>query len=194
MSGPPPSLRTYERMTRNFVTTLLVAFCTAAVIASPAMAGHAAPPGNSGQQQYTESLPEAGGTRPTREFSGGGHHGSPGSGSGGGAGQSGTGGGTPPSPTEAFGAAKAHRFAKAGPDGQAAARLAAAGAATPKKAAADVGAGAGSSSRIGQVVGQLTGTESSQGMGLLLPLIIVGTFALAVGFAVARRRPTRTRS
>jgi hypothetical protein len=182
-------------MTRIFASALVSAVCMAAAISSPAMAERDAPPGNSGQQQYTESLPVAGGTRPTRELSASSHHdGSSGPGSGGGAGQSGTGVETPISPTEAFGAAKAHRFAKAGPAGRAAARLAAAGLAAPKKSAAKAAEDTRTSSRLSQVVGQLTGTESSQGMGLLLPLIIVVTLALAVGFLAARWRPARTRS
>jgi hypothetical protein len=173
-------------MTRLFALTCALIACMSATVGS-AWAARDAPPGNAGEQQYTESLPEAGGTRPTRELAGGGHHGDSGGGG------TSAGGEPPASPTEALGAKTAHRFQKAGPDGQAAARLAAAGAATPRKAAGNSGDAEGSS-RLGQVVGQLTGTDSSQGMGLLLPLIIVATLALAVGFAVARRRPTRTRS
>lgn len=175
-------------MTRLLAFALALVACLAASVAQ-AVAARDAPPGNAGQQQYTESLPEAGGTRPTRELAAGAHSGDSQSGKGGPP-QTGE---VPATPASALGVKKAHRFDKAGPDGQAAARLAAAGAAAPKKVTGTSGSPSGSS-RVGQVVGQLTGTDSSEGMGLLLPLVIVATLALAVGYLVSRRRPIRTRS
>jgi hypothetical protein len=45
------------------------------------------------------------------------------------------------------------------------------------------------SSPVTQVVGELTGTSDSGGMGVLLPLLIVMTFLVAVAFVISRRRP-----
>jgi hypothetical protein len=46
---------------------------------------------------------------------------------------------------------------------------------------------------VGQVVGELTGTSGSGGMGILLPLLIALSAMFAAGFAFARRRPAQPR-
>jgi hypothetical protein len=132
------------------------------------------PPGLAGAEQYVETTPTVTGGNPT---SGGG---------GGGAGAN--------SPGAVIGHANADRLSALGAEGQATARLAAEGA--PKGARSGDGGGAsaqsGSSpSGVRQVIGELTGTSSSGGMGPLLPLLIASGAIAAVAFGIGRRRAGR---
>ncbi|HEX3905131.1 MAG TPA: hypothetical protein VH853_20015 [Polyangia bacterium] len=175
---------------------LLAAIAVLLVAAAPASAGarDAVPPGHSGASQYTETLPTGGGETPTSSVHPGGV-GGPGDGGGPGGGNSvgGTSGATPEvTPTQALGAHHAKQLEKLGPEGKAAARLAASAGAPAAHAAASHGGGDGSSP-VKQVVGELTGTSSSEGMGILLPLLIVMTALVAVTFIFARRRPASPR-
>ncbi len=129
------------------------------------------PPGLSGAEQYVETSPTVTGGKPTDSGGGGGR-----------------------SPAAAIGRANAERLDRMGADGQAAARLAAEGA---PKASLTGSAGRESgdpsgSSRVGQVVSQLTGTSGSSGMGLLLPLLIASGAIAATAFGIGRRRSGRT--
>jgi hypothetical protein len=169
------------------------------ILAAPAAAApKAVPPGHSGASQYTETLPTAGGEQPTGEVgaatpAGGGGKGNGPSSGGGSSGET----PTAPAPTtaEALGARDAKRLEKLGPEGKAAAALAAAASPTAADpggagAAARHAAGGDGSSPVKQVVGQLTGTSGSGGMGLLLPLLIAMSVLVAVAFVLTRRRPT----
>jgi hypothetical protein len=157
------------------------------------------PPGHSGASQYTETLPTAGGETPTKPI----HQSTGGAGSGKGGGGGGNSSGTTEgstaepapqfSPTQALGAKNAKHLEGLGPEGKAAARLAASAGLPAARSEAGHGAGEGSSP-VKQVVGELTGTSSSEGMGILLPLLIVMTALVAVAFIFARRRPARPRS
>jgi hypothetical protein len=176
------------------VTVAIALVISACVAGSAAAAQGVVAPGHSGTSQYTETLPTAGGETPTEAPA---HKAAaaPGGGGGGG-GDSSNGGeeaapvsGGSPSPAEALGSENAKRLEKAGPAGKAAAQLAAttSGTAAGKAAASGAHGGEGSSP-VGQVVGQLTGTSNSQGIGLLLPILIAMAAVLAFGFVIVRRR------
>jgi hypothetical protein len=184
----------------SFIRLIQAAVVTAAFLVSGPLAGSAsaAPqvvaPGHSGTSQYTETLPGAGGETPTEPTGRESAAGAPGGGgrSGGGAGA------TPAAPTTTespgtaavLGAANAKRLEKAGPAGRAAARLAATAGATPEvgKSPGSGGHEASAASPVRQVVSQLTGTSGSEGVGLLLPILIAMSALLALGFVVVRRR------
>jgi hypothetical protein len=145
--------------------------------ASAAAAPPLVPPGVSGANQYTETLPGPGGNEPT---SGGGAH-------------------NPKSAANALGQANARRLEALGPEGRAAAQLAAQGAGRDQSKSSlqghrglnSAGEGAGAAS---QVLGNLTGTSDSGGMGALLPLLILAAAVAAVAFFVTRRRSGQTQS
>jgi hypothetical protein len=201
-----PGARVLLHVNRLIRPALVLGALLLLTAASPAGAApRTVPPGHSGASQYTETLPTAGGEQATGEVApatpagggakgGGGGTGSGASG-GGGATDAGEAGPAPaPTPTEALGARDAKRLEGLGPEGKAAANLAAAAspAASPsghRSAAAKADA----SSPVRQVVGQLTGTSGSGGMGILLPLLIVASVLLAAAFAFTRRRPTEAR-
>jgi hypothetical protein len=132
-----------------------------------------APPGNSGIQEYLEIVPAAGGDRPA-------------------------GGGGQAARTR-LDAKTAKALRRLGPDGRAAAALAAAGAPGDARGAGGaqaLGSSAPSGSvatddggRAGAVVSALAG---GGGMGLAFPLLLLGTFAAALGL-LAIRRVTRRR-
>jgi hypothetical protein len=132
----------------------------------------AVPPGVSGANQYTETLPGAGGNEPTSNLHEKGQ------------------GPSAKTPAQALGHKNAAQLEALGPEGRAAAQLAAAG--TPPRApggkASERTAHSGGSSAIGQVLGQLTGTSGSEGMGLLLPLLIAAGILAAAAYAFGRRR------
>jgi hypothetical protein len=182
------------------VQALVLAIAAVLVVAAPAgAASKTVPPGHSGASQYTETLPTAGGESPTSSPT---HQGAVGSGSdkGGGGGTSGgtttEGGSTETAevtPAQALGAKNARRLEKLGPEGEAAARLAASAGAPAARSTPGHGASDGSS-QVGQVVGELTGTSGSAGMGILLPLLIAMTALVAVAFIFARRRPAGPRN
>lgn len=129
----------------------------------------------SGANQYTETLPGAGGNEPTSGA--GAHHG--------GANEN----------AKALGQANAERLESLGPEGEAAANLAASGATTNPTAhthgignATGVGSESDGRSALSQVLGSLTGSSGESGMGMLLPLLIIAMVFAAVGFAIRRRR------
>ena len=142
-----------------------------------------APPGNSGIDEYLETLPGPGGDVPTSPPAD-----PP---ANGGAGPRGGNVASPPAPPQLLGRRTARRFAQAGPAGRRAARLAAKtairrepvtpGASPP---AADDGKGA-----LAALASEaLSAGGSGQGMGLLLPLILVATLLAGGAFVMERRR------
>lgn len=190
---------------------------TIAIVALPtaAQAEYLIPPGNSAATQYTEAVPTAGGPKATNPSKHGGSK----------------------SPKQVLGNHNAKKLDAQGPEGRAAAEVAAAtapvaisgggqgtppappGHASPGKATNGSGGsdsnGNGSpsheasgdtpgstvgqeatlaseqipsgSSGLGEVLGQATGSSSGQ-LGLLLPLIVLGTIAWSVAYVVRRRR------
>ncbi len=166
-----------------------IALATACLLASvlPASslaADGAVPPGVAGANQYTESVPSADGNESTKSMV----H----------VGKSGGAGEDTSSPSATLGSASAEKLEDLGPEGRAAANLAAAGASGGKGGGGPIGmtggganqpdrASSGSSS-FDQVVGQLSGSDSSGGIGLLLPLLIVMAVVAAAGYLVGRRR------
>lgn len=147
--------------------TLLLAMPAAAAASHQTL-----PPGNSGADEYVEGVPGAGGDKPSGNV---------------GQGDDAGGGTLPPAAQEALGAQ--------GTDGEKAAGLAAATAPDDAKNAGsgtDEGSGGGkgsdpSGSRVGQVVEALTGS-GSDGMGVVLPLILVTTVVVALALLLSRRR------
>lgn len=158
---------------------------------SLASATRSVPPGVSGATQYTETLPGPGGEESTRQIGTEGRH------SGG-------------SAKDKLGDQNASRLEELGPEGKAAANLAAAGV-TGSAGGPGVGSGgvdthggtgtarerpagaeSSGSSPVGQLLGEVTGTSGSQGMGMLLPLLIAAAALIAVGYLVGRRRTIRT--
>lgn len=191
---------------------------TIAIFALPtaAQAEYLIPPGNSAATQYTEAVPTAGGPKATNPSKHAGNK----------------------SPKQVLGKDNAKKLDAQGPEGRAAAEVAAATApvavsggggsapATPGHASQEKGGnGSGSggsslngggspadrgsgnapgspagqeaipaseqspsgSSGLGEVLGQATGSSSGQ-LGLLLPLIVLGTIAWSVAYVVRRRR------
>lgn len=133
------------------------------------------PPDVSAANQYTEALPGAGGNTPTGAY--GGEH--------------------PQSPTKGLGHSNAARLEALGPDGRAAADLAAAGVPNrgqranshqTEKSTEGVGNG---ESGARQVLGHLSGISDSGGMGAWLLALIVAFAVAAAAFAVRRRRATQ---
>jgi hypothetical protein len=138
-------------------------------VASVAAAPGRVPPGNSAASQYHETLPGAGGNEQTRDIGGEGGR----------------------APAKVLGHANAARLEALGPEGRAAAQFAAQSA--PNNTARQPhGVGGASnpsgSSALSQVLGQLTGSSGSGGMGLLLPLLIAMTIVGAAAYALGRRR------
>ncbi|MFT3865050.1 MAG: hypothetical protein QM729_12315 [Solirubrobacterales bacterium] len=175
-------MSTIRRLSVGMFLLLLIAPAAATA------ASKTVPPGHSGASQYTETVPTAGGEKTTNTVHGG---------TLGGGGDGKGGGGSTSSPTLVLGAENAKRLEKLGPEGKAAARLAAAGGTSAHKSGGtghhgDGAAGSGGSSPLKQVAGELTGTSGSSGMGLLLPLLILATAMVAFGFVLSRRRPTGT--
>jgi hypothetical protein len=169
-----------------------------------ALPAHAAaeyyvPPGNSAANQYTESLPSAGGEKGGR----------------------GKGGAVP---AQTLGTRNAHRLESLGPNGKAAAKLAADTSPAPTSATEapsgpgngpaagpETGGGQGSgsqgspgqpqtqgaggsgpegSSGISEVLGQATGSADGGNLGLWLPIIILVTIAGALAYRFAPRNRT----
>jgi hypothetical protein len=157
------------------------------------------PPGVSGANQYTETLPGPGGN----SAAGGGN-------------SSGGGTGAPNSAAQTLGTKNARKLESLGADGKAAAALATESAPTnakPKQTGHRGGkqtgkgpvekTGASSSgtatsnaqgsSGVEQVLGQITGTggSNSGGMNWLLPLLIGASVVVAATYVFARHRPAR---
>lgn len=154
------------------IVGLLALAALALPVASAAAASGRVPPGNSGANQYTETLPGAGGNKPTRDIGGEGGR----------------------TPAKVLGHANAARLEALGPEGRAAAQLAAKSA--PESIAGQPHGEGGvsnpsGSSGLSQVLGQLTGSSDSGGMGLLLPLLIAMTIVGAAAYGLGRRRTAR---
>jgi hypothetical protein len=143
------------------------------------------PPGVSGANQYTETLPGPGGNSPTRHLKSETHG--------------------PRSAARVLGGDNARKLKALGPEGRAAARLATETAPEgegghTKRGKHDGGGaplpgkpGGSGSSGVQQVLGQMTGTggSTSGGMGWLLPLLIGASVVVAVTYLFTRRRPAR---
>jgi hypothetical protein len=95
------------------------------------------------------------------------------------------------SPAKALGKRNAEKLSELGPEGRAAAELAAATAPARHSVVKHGGgarAGGSGSSALGEVLGQATGTSSSGEMGLAFPLVLLATVLGAIAYAVSRRR------
>jgi hypothetical protein len=156
----------------------------------------AVPPGVSGANQYTETLPGPGGNESTAVISGA---------------KQPTDKKSTRAPAQALGAEQAATLESLGPEGRAAARLAADGV-PARSGGKNKGQGSGhpsgggkggggkgttttaveagdGSGAVNQVLGQVVGSsDSGGGMGLLLPLLIAMSVVAAAGYAVGRRR------
>jgi len=186
-----------------------------AILALPASAaakGHThtiAPPGDSGVQQYVETIPTARGGQPTssvhRGGSGSGH--SRGGGGGSGASGGGSGGGSAISPSTqraldsqgADGRAAAAVLSATAPtgagsttSGQGAGGSATSGGGSTKSGSNAGGSPGNGASPASAVFHTLTGSTSSGGLGSLLPIILVGSLLAVTALAVLRRRRTTT--
>lgn len=163
-----------------------------AILAFPsaAMAAPLVPPGNSAVTQYTQTFPTAGGQQQAGK---GTHRGSR-------------------SPAKVLGARNARKLDARGPQGHAAAEVAAAtapsvaggsepgaahGAGGPAQAPAGSGGGSragsglpGGSSGLGEVIAQATGSSSSGELGLMLPLLIATALAWSLAYLLRRRKRT----
>jgi hypothetical protein len=188
-----------------------------ALLTSAAEAEYLVPPGNSAATQYTEAVPTAGGPKASNNSRHGGGK----------------------SPKQVLGHRNAQKLDAQGPEGRAAAEVAAATAPTavssgdegtpatqpraPSGSAPDSSGAGGSSSNggapgghrdsgrtgrspagrgvalaseqipsgssgLGQVLGQATGASSSEQLGLLLPLVVLGAIAWSIAFVLRRRR------
>lgn len=167
------------------------------------------PPGNSGAQQYVESVPTASGSRPTLNIhsqpppgssaSGGGPGGAGGSG---GAGSPANGGGASTGGGPAVAPSTRRALARGGHLGRRAAAFALATApagvrgltARSGPAPEPPAAGSGGPSILSQVLDALGGTSGQTGLGLALPLILLLTLVAGIGSALARRQATRRRT
>lgn len=191
---------------RKLTRYLLVGAAAIAFAPTHALAAEVVPPGNSGVNQYTETVPTAGGNVAIK------HQGIR-------------------QPKQALGKEQARKLEEKGPEGKAAAELAATGSApagagggdtTPAPAGKGgggkeggdeerpVAAGGGSGgssggsntgrpgrttagpavggpSGLGQVVGQATGSSSGE-LGPLMPIVLLAALAWCAAFAWRRRR------
>jgi hypothetical protein len=140
------------------------------LLAIPAAAGAAIPPppGNSAADQYTETFPGAGGNQTTSAATGG-------------------------HPSRTLGSETAQEFRQAGPVGVAAAQAATATAPSrPGRAAEPTAGGSADDGGSGplEVVRHGLGTSGSDGMGLLLPLLLAAILAAAAMYGYSRLRRT----
>jgi hypothetical protein len=162
-------------LTLGLIGAIAATLCPAA-----ATAQRLVPPGNSGVNQYTETFPTAGGDAVAGD-------------------------GGKRSPKKVLGANNARRLEEAGPEGRAAAALAAATAPASRAVATGHGGSGGKqaggggngrpaaggvsgSSGLGEVIGQATGASSSGQLGILLPLAIVAAAIGSLAFLWRRRR------
>jgi hypothetical protein len=168
---------------RRVRIALILPACLALVAACPALAGAQteAPPGVSEVDQYTETLPGPGGNetldRPDGGAAGGGD----------------PDGGGPEQPILA--PETVQELERLGPEGRATAELAATTAPRGDRgsnpALAAGGHDSGSPSGVGALVDALSGSDG-EGMGILLPLILLAVAAAGIGFAVLRSRAGQT--
>ena len=184
-----------------------IALALALMLAAPASAEASnrtiAPPGNSGVGQYVETVPTAGGGRPTGTVHPvGGAVGRPG-----GPGGTSSGGGGAARGGSAITPSTQHALAKQGPAGVAAAALAEATApqrprssaraghrtssfATGPASSASAASASEGSSPAASVVKALSGSTSGGGLGPLLPIVLIGSVLAAAVLALMRRRRT----
>jgi hypothetical protein len=175
---------------------LLVAILSG--MAGTTAAAQNVPPGVSGANQYTETLPGPGGN----SAAGGGK-------------STGDGTGGPKSAAQTLGATNARKLEALGPEGKAASELATqsspassnskraghkdakpSGPGSGEKAESSIStrsSDAPGSSGVQQVLGQITGTGGSDsgGMNWLLPLLIGASVVVAATYLFARHRPAR---
>jgi hypothetical protein len=159
------------------VSALLVALV---MLVGVADAAPLLPPGNSAANQYSQTLPGPGGEEQA------------------------TGRTNHRKPQQVVGKSTAEKLEHLGADGEAALRLTSETApqgthprghrgSSGKKgsgagSADSGGSSSGGSSGLGEVLGQASGTETSGGMGVFQPLIILLALVAASGYAVGRRR------
>jgi hypothetical protein len=142
-------------------------------LAAPAAAGaQALPPGNSGVDQYQESIPGAGGNRPTGPSPGASNVSGAGNSSGGAVSGNSSAGAVSGGGSR-IAASTAKQLDKLGPDGKATAAIAGATAPAPTKDSS------GSSS---------SSSDTGPGMGWALPVILVLALVAAVSVGLLRRR------
>ena len=179
---------------RRSVIVLTAAFVAALAPPAAAKHGHLAPPGNSGIGQYVEIIPTASGSRPTNTVHR--HQGTPSN-----TASSGTLAPVPEfaSPgSSGVSGATAQALSADGPAGVAATNLARAtdpasatahrhGLAEPAAPVTSVGRGP---SPVGSVLGTLTGSSSSGGLGPMLPVLLLITLVGAGALALIRHRNT----
>lgn len=155
-----------RRRQRGLTRALLLVGCIALILTAPsaATAKQSVPTGNSEIDQYTETLPGASGDQPTK-----------------GAGGASDGASVLSQATE-------RRLQQQGRVGRAVANLA--NATAPKgRAAATNGGGGGSPSGFDAVANTVSGSDGGGGgLGILLPLILGGVAAAALGYVLLRRR------
>jgi hypothetical protein len=179
----------------RLTTALLVLVTILLTVAAANASAQNVPPGVSGANQYTETLPGPGGNSPT-------------------SGGTSNGGGTsgPKSVAKALGAENARKLQALGPEGKAAAQLATEsssgnsrqtrhahrgrGSGDRTRSSGQTGGATGSqdgSSGVQQILGQITGTggSNSGGMTWLLPLLIGVSVVVAAAYIFARNRPAR---
>ena len=149
------------------LTSALLALALAAPAPAPAQRGTLAPPGNSGVDEYKETIPTSRGSRPTDSLGGGG----------------GGGGGLNP--------AARRSLDRLGPDGQRVAELAdrtAPPARAPRERRPVAGRTA-EDSPFGAVFKRVLGVgDDGSGTGALLPLTLLAGLAGLMAIALLRRR------
>jgi len=182
---------------------VLLALLIALGVAVPAEARFRtiAPPGNSGVGQYVETLPTAGGSRPTNTVHpvAGGSHGGGGGGSIGGGSGGGTSGGGTSAGSSSVSSPTLHALAAHGSDGAKAAALVRATAprgvqpesakpANRQGSSASTASNGSGPSPVGSLLKAVTGSTSNGGLGPLLPVILIGSLFLAAALVLVRRR------
>lgn len=177
----------------NAPRTSLGVLAATVVFALPAAApGQPVPPGNSAATQYTEAFPAAGGPQNAEQGPKGNRH----------------------RPAQVLGSRNARRLESRGVTGREAAALAAETAPNRATAAGSAGVGgggrsangspagnglrgqvsdeptdsSGGGSGLGEAIRQASGSSSSDGTGLLLPLAIVGAIVWSFAYLMRQRK------
>lgn len=173
---------------RSLALALVLSAAVIVPCAASARSHPIAPPGNSGVNQYVESIPTADGNRPSTSVV-------PGTGGGGGE----SGGPSAPSP---LAPTTQRALARQGAEGRRTALVARATAPSGLRGSARTHGGLSSARSAGgagsgpspasAVVKALTGSATSGGLGDMLPAILVLTSVGAVATAIVRRRRRAT--
>lgn len=171
-------------MPRLSIVAATVALVLGAAAPAAAQDEEIAPPGNSGVDQYRETLPAPGGNRPT-------------------------GAGRDRSPEQVLGKRNVQKLERFNEDGEAVAEAVAETAPVAVTGTGDGGAarpgGAGdgadrraggaaeepTSSVLAEIAGQVTGADAEGGVGWLLPLVVGLAVIGGIIFAAGRRRAQR---